>query len=262
MNDKHSIPPERIDAELERIANQAAEAGLAPVRQTLEAFDERWYGQLVVRVYESLANQPTTDTIVPGATAIELLRGYCRLRSELLVQLNDERPHSLSHDQSTALLAGDYLHSSAYSSLGSLDPLPAAACSDALTDTLMATAEAFVVGYRHRSSTMEPTRFFDDTTGNIGECAALLGGTIAGVDENQREHAVRIGRGISTSRQIGRILDADPSLFKVVPRFIDESKLREHADDCREDARVALRALSSTGDVTPLRRLVEDELPT
>ncbi|MFC6825783.1 polyprenyl synthetase [Halopelagius fulvigenes] len=248
----------RIDAQLASVACTADQAGVTLVRRTLEELDDRWYGKFVVGVYGSLADAPDIEAVIPAATAIELLRGYCRLRSELLVQVTDERAHSLSHDESTALLAGDYLYTSAYSLLDSLGYPALGACSEILTDVLMDVTAAFVTGYRQQSpSKLDSTAFFDATTGTIGEGAALLGATLARAEENKYESIARVGRGYSTSRQIRRILGADPGLFKVVPRLIDESKLQTHADFWRENAEVALCDLSTTTDVTPLRLLVE-----
>ncbi|MFC6941406.1 hypothetical protein ACFQE8_15780 [Salinirubellus sp. GCM10025818] len=85
----------------------------------------------------------------------------------------------------------------------------------------------------------------------------MLGAALADVADTEREYAARVGRGLSTARQIHRVLDADPGLVRVTPHAVDGLELREYAARRWDGADRALDRLAETADVTPLRSLAE-----
>jgi len=246
-----------IDARLEPVLATADEHGLSVVRETVEEPGDRWYGRLLAASFETTATTATTqepEAVESAAAAVELFRGYCRLRSRLLVQVADRWPHSITLEPTAALLGGDYLYTAAYSMLGSVTHPALGDCFDVLTATATGIAESFADTYAGpEGSEWDQPAFFDETAGTVGEGAAVLGATLAGADDAQRDRLATVGRGLSTARQIHHVLDAGPVAAMVVPPTIDERHLREHAERCRTDALRALDALSASGDATTLR---------
>lgn len=263
MFHEHSFADHRaeIDSHLETVLGAAESDCLASARATMETYDDRRYGQLVALSYDSVAerrdNTSETESILPAATAIELLRGYCRLRSELLVQVNDEMAHSLTRDPTAALLAGDYLYTSAYSALCDVDTAHLGACVKILTTVSETIIEAFSTNDSESSSlTSDQYSFFDKTAGSIGEGAAILGATLADVDSARRDYFAKLGHGFGTARQIHRSLDTETGTVKAASPVHNERHLRKHAEQRRDEAHQALQKLSSTVDITALRMLV------
>ncbi|WP_201292957.1 polyprenyl synthetase [Halobacterium bonnevillei] len=255
--------PAQIDRHIERVLSDTDEVGLPLVRDVLPESSDRWYGLLVVAVYESLADSRDTEIVLPAAAAIELLRGYVRLRSRLLVRLADNHAHSLTTDRTSSLLAGDYLYTAAFSALPTLSDTPSGDCFAVLTSVLETITDAFARTYAAAESTdHDQAMLVDDTAGSLGEGAALLGAVLAGIEGPNRRDVARFGRGLSTARQSARILDADPSEAIVVPPRFDETQLRALADRRRDDANRALDALPETVDVARLRAFVASDEPT
>ncbi len=248
-------PRSKIDARLEHVLDDADDADVPLVREAIETPDDRWYGQLVVSAYASLADTRDPDAVFPAATAIELLRGYAHLRSRLLVQLAGERARSPTLDPSSALLAGDYLYTSAYSSL-SASPRATRECFEVLTTVLETIAETFASTYAPSApSKPSQTAFFDETAGAIGEGAAVLGAILAGVGGVRRDCVASVGRGFSTARAVHRVLDSECETAAVAPLALDESRLRAYANRRRDEADRTLEDLSTTADVSDLRTL-------
>ena len=258
MTDSHPINESQIERHFEQVLSDADETSLPLVQDVLQESPDRWYGQLVVTVYDSLSDHRGREDVLPAATAIELLRGYVRLRSRLLVTLTDKHAHSLTLDPTAALLAGDYLCTAAFSSLRSVPGPVSGDCFEILTTVLETITEAFARIYTPaKSIEYDRTMFLDDTAGSLGEGAAALGATLAGLDEPVRQHYERFGRGLSTARQINYVLDTDPTEAMVVPPTFDESQFRRYAAQRRDDAAQALDTLSETVDVTRLRAFAE-----
>ncbi|WP_408960376.1 polyprenyl synthetase [Natrinema sp. 74] len=258
MRDDRSLATRRtqIDARLEAVLPATGEDGLAVAREVIEEPDDRWYGLLVTETCDSMADTGDVEAPLSAAVAIELLRGYFRLRSELLVQLADERAHSLTRDPTTALLAGDYLYSAAYRSLGSSAHTDLAECFETVTSVLTTITEAFTTLSVEPAATSPPRSFFDETAGSIGEGAAALGAVLAGADGAQRDTVAQLGRGFSTAREIDQFLDPENGTTEVVSPIVNEQRFREHARQKRDDARQALQTLSARVDAEPLRTLV------
>lgn len=258
----HDGPVERaaIEAELERALGDVASEQLGVARKAVEGIEDRWYGQLAAASYAAAATESDAETALPAATAIELLRARSHLRSRVLVQIRGERAHALTFEPTEALLAGDYLATAAYASLDSGPrPAPKAGC-DVLADVLEAVTETFTGAYVRPGDPKpgEPS-FFDGTGGNVGRGAAVLGATFAGVDDDRREQFATVGRGLGTANLITRVLDRDPEQGMVAPPAFDESRLRDHVEQRRAEARRALADLPPTVDVEPIRRLGESD---
>ena len=254
MTDTDPVHPSRIERYFEQVLSNAIKVNLPLVQDVLDDCPDRWYGQLVVTVYDSLSERQDREDVLPAAAAIELLRGYIRLRSRLLVTLADKHAHSLTLDPTAALLAGDYLYTAAFSSLRSRPDSSSSDCFEILTTILETVTGAFARTYTAAGSTdHDQAKFLDDTAGSLGEGAAALGATLAGVDEPVRRDCERLGRGLSTARQVNHVLDMDPAEAMVVPPTFDESQFRMYAKQQRNDAARALDILSETIDVTHLR---------
>jgi geranylgeranyl pyrophosphate synthase len=258
MTEPDRISSSQIDRHLENVLSDTDEVGLPLVRETVNKPDDRWYGQLVANSYVSLTDTKDLEIVLPVAAGVELLRGYVRLRSRLLVTLADTHQHSLTQKPTPALLGGDYLYTAAFSSLHSVPETSSSDCFEILTTVLESITEAFARTYTSvGSAESNSTVFFDETAGSLGEAAAVLGATLAGVDEPNRQHFGRLGQGLSTARQINCVLETDPSDALVIPPTLHESHLRTHAQQRQDDADQALDALSATVDVTTLRAFAE-----
>jgi len=258
MTDTDPVHPSQIERHFEQVLSTADEANIPFVQDVLDDCPDKWYGQLVVTVYESLSDRPGGGNVLPAATAIELLRGYVRLRSRLLITLTDKHAHSLTLDPTAALLAGDYLYTAAFSSLRSGPDSSSGDCYEILTTVLETLTDAFArTDTTAESTEHDQEKFLDETTGSLGEGAAALGATLAGADESVRRYCERLGRGLSTARQINYVLKIDPSEAMVVPPTFDESQLRQYAEQRRNDASQALDTLSETVDITRLQAFTE-----
>ncbi|SEH67413.1 hypothetical protein SAMN05192561_12815 [Halopenitus malekzadehii] len=258
MTDSPPVPSSRIERHIERVLNDADEASLPLVRDVLHESPDRWYGQLVVSMYDSLSDRQDYGAVLPAAAAIELLRGYVRLRSRLFVTLTDNHAHSLTMDPTSALLAGDYLYTAAFSLLGSAPDSPPGDCFETLTTVLETVTEAFARTYTSAGSAdHDQVMFLDETAGSLGEGAAALGATLADFDGPDRSHCERLGRDLSTARQFHQILNTDPNEAMIVPPTVNESRLHLHAEQRRNDATQAIDTLSETVDVTRLRVFAE-----
>lgn len=246
-----------LDRRLEAALEAADRTGMPRVRSEVQSFSIRWYGQLVALSHNSIADEPATDVVLPASTAIELLRAYCRSRSDLFVQLDADDPHSLSQDPTDALLAGDYLNSAAYATLGAIDHsrLP-----DAF-ETLVGVSESLFEAFdaRRAWSVEDHGSFLDETAGSLGEGATVIGATFAGVDDARRKHLAAFGRSSSTARQIQCLLESDCEMFPLAPE-VDERRLREYGMERLTEANRALERLATSADVEPLRAFVEEFL--
>jgi len=258
MTDTDPVHPSRIERYFEQGLSNTVKVNLPLLQDVLDDTPDRWYGQLVVTVSDSLSDRQDREEVLPAAAAIELLRGYVRLRSRLLVTPADKPAHSLTLDPTAELLAGDCLSSAAFSSLRTVPASSSGDCFETLTTVLETITEAFARPYNAAGSTeQDQAIYIDETAGTLGEGAAALGATLAGVDEPVRRHCERLGRGLSTARQINYVLDMDPTEAMVVPPTFDESQFRMQAERGRNDAAQAIDTLSEIVDVTRLRAFAE-----
>lgn len=258
MTDTDPVHPPKIERHFEQVLSNADKINPPLVRDVLQESPDRWYGQLVVSVYDSLSDRQDREAVLPAAAAIELLRGYVRLRSRLLVTLTDKHAHSITLDPTAALLAGDYLYTAAFSSLRSVPDPSSGDCFKILATVLETITEAFAHTYTPTESIdYDQAMFLDDTAGSLGEGATALGATLADIEKPVGQHYERLGRGLSTARQINYVLDTDPTEAMVVPPTFDASQFRMYAEQRRDDAIQALDTLSGIVDVTRLRAFAE-----
>lgn len=246
--DRRAELDDRLDAALA----SADIGGLSLARSSVLDCPDRWYGQLTAHSYNSIASSPDPDVVLSAGVALELLRGYCQQRCDLLERLDGGDTQAPGRNPTAALLAGDYLNSAAYSAFGVVDrDDPSVPGFERIAEISEAITEAFDARYVH--STAEPCSFLDSTAGALGEGAAAVGAGLAGADASRREQFARLGRGFSTARQAQRVLDPDTSAWPSVPTGVDARQLHEYAVDRREDASRVLDHLESTTDVESLR---------
>lgn len=247
-----------LETRLESAARSLGGSGTALSRDAVERSDDRWYGELVARSYLTVNETSSHDVerVVPAAAAIELLRGYCRLRCDLCNRAAAETAHSSTRDTTAALLAGDHLYSSAYSSLDAVEHNRLNDCYEVMTDVSGTIVEAFGAAYDRSPSSADNATFVDETAGALGRGATVLGATLADGGPDSRDRVAVLGRGYSTARGIRRLLDADASLAPASPPDLREDRLRRHAAQRRDEADRALASLSGDVDAEPLRSLV------
>lgn len=249
----------KIDRRLEAAFEPLDGARIPVARATMEGDDDRWYGELLVRANASVTGSVDDGSVLPAAAAVELLGGYCRLRSELLVELADDAANSVPPDPSRALLAGDYLYSAAYAALGDVDDPARGACFETLTRVSSRIVATFGRSSGQSMAAQADFRtLVDGTAGTLGEGAALLGATLAGVDDAHRDGFATLGRGLGTARQLRRTLASEPGSVRIPAPRSDDPTLRRHAERRVAEAEDALRELSAVADVTRLRPLFAD----
>ncbi|WP_222913112.1 polyprenyl synthetase [Natrinema sp. SYSU A 869] len=246
-----------IDSRLEMVLD-AADGQLAPAWTAILERDNRWFGQLLALSHNAVAETSDSPVVVPAATAIELLRGYVRLRERLIVQPGDTAADSLQWEVTSPLLASDFLYTTAYSTLGGLDDNRIGECFEVLTTVSDSIIEA--LGRTDSQSTPSSTEycsFIDDTAGALGRGAAVIGATLADVDEPDRDHFATLGRGFGTVCRIRDILASDgPS---VQPGSAPATRrLRQHTKQRLQETDRALRQLSSAVDGDSIRTFVAE----
>ncbi|WP_323192231.1 polyprenyl synthetase [Halostella sp. PRR32] len=248
-----------IDSHLESVLKPADKDRLTAARETVDEYDDRKYGQLLMLSFESIATPASRDpgTVLPAATAVELLRGYCRLRSELLIQFDNGIAHSLTRDPMPALLSGDYLYTSAYSALSEINNAHLGACFETLTAVQESVIGALSTNYSSTPTAPDCRSFIDDTAGVLGEGAAVIGATLAGVDSTHRQHFATVGRGFGTGHQIQLTFGSGGGDVLSVFQGSEERELRQHAEKRLDEAEKSLCHLSSAYDTSFLRTFVE-----
>jgi len=242
-----------IDTRIGAVLDDAEDYGLPLVAEALP--EDRWYGQLLIATYDAVTDADAADAPADAAAAIELLRGYCRLRCALLAEPTDDTSHQFTREGTARLLAGDFLYSAAYSSLRGSTHASRDACFAVLTDTLDTITGTFAATYAMDEPDRNPSAFVDDTAGELGASAARIGATLAGRDGPLVEDLARFGRHAATVYQIATL--ADSTAMQVAPPSRDEATLQTHADRRWDDLSVRLDALSDVADSTALRALLD-----
>lgn len=247
-----------IDERLQGVLDADGSGYLADVVGPPTDHEDRWYGRLVVASADAVAPDADRSTLRSAATAVELLREYYRLRTELLVQVTERTAHSLNHDPTEALLAGDFLFAASFASLESIDASGDDSPFEALTAASRSIVEA--LGRIHVHPEPAPADLpahFDDTVGALGRAAAVLGASLGGADDDVRRRFATVGRGFAVVRRIERLLERDEGAATIVPPTPDPDPLDAHAANRLRDADAALRGLSGTIDVDALGPLRE-----
>jgi len=240
--------------------DEAGYESLAVARRTVEAPDDRWYGRLVAAAHDAAADRPRPDgVLLPAAVSVELLRGYCRLRTALLADASSPGDGPLGVDRSAALLAGDYLHASAFREVGSLpDPSVSGTGYEALSDALesvRAGLDAAFAGPDAPGPAAGPASLVERTAGSLADAAVRLGVSLAGADRSTATDLARAGRDLATARGLRQLRDAVHRAAVEFPFAVDDATVREAADDRRADATRRLRALRGDLDVGSVRHL-------
>lgn len=248
-----------IDRRLEDTLASDSDARIPIARDAVTDCEDRWFGQLVVRSYADAADSVDPESILPAATTIELLRGYCRLRNELLAQVADDVAHSLTRDPTAALLAGDFLFSAAFTELRELEVVPTETCYEVLTDVSRSLVEAFASQYDEPMSPADRyCALIDDSIGALGSGAAVIGASAADIDPTQHDHFAAVGRSLSVSRQIRETIGRDVQSAHVDVPELDEKRLRAHARQQLSEAEQALQMLSADIEMSRIRPLFDE----
>ena len=255
MDDTERIQT-RFDEQLETVLSDAEDANLPLVHETLKQLADRWYGRLTVHVYDALSDSEDIDSVLPAAAAIELFRGYTHLRGHLLLTPPEQHAHLKTFGPMEALLTGDYLHSAAFSVLGSVTNDRSGECYEILTTVSNATSKGFSQTLR----TTDPAGWtyetlLDDTAGRLGETSAVLGATIAGGNEVNRHQFERLGGNLSALRERHRIPASKPTTALIVPPTLDEARFQSRAKQRRSDITELLSVLSESVDLTRFHML-------
>lgn len=250
-------PSERrteLDRRLEATLAAANAGGLSLARSTVLECPDRWFGQLVALSYDAAADAPDADTVLPAATSVELLRGYCRLRNDRLT----DRAAASGRDRTAVLLAGDYLNSAAYAAFGRVEDGPPRDSFDALSAALQTIVEGFDAAYAR--SAAESEALLDDTVGALGEGAAVVGATLAGIDDSGRGPFADLGRGFSAARHVQQVLDsAGPD--SLLPLDVEERDLRRYGAKRLREAEAGLDRLAGSADAASLRSFLAERAP-
>jgi len=273
-----------IDRLIERALPSDSTGCLAPVDAQMDAFEDRWYGQLVVastaagRAGDSAASDVSGSTTgdatesaldegsAGAAAAIELLRGYCSLRYGLLLRDGDER--SLE-SVTPELLSSDYLFAAAFERLGEPvtsdgDTARLESCFETLAGTAERSIEAMATYERQSPSLAAYADVAEETAGALGWWAARTGAVLADVATDHRQTIASIGRLASVHRQLRHVLDPSAVPGPVTPfpgvecdgSAPGDDDLRRLAGTRRDEVLTAIESLPATIDATALRSLV------
>jgi hypothetical protein len=233
---------------------------LAAARAAVDVRDDRWYGRLAVAARDSVlgeaGDEAERDGVAAAATGVELVRGYCRLRADLLSALRGESAVSLAADRSTALLAGDYLHAAAFQCLHSVPVDSTPTCVEALTGAL-GSVPATLADARdcEGSGGQSQQLVVDGTAGCVGGVAATLGGVVAAADDCEVDALAAAGRALATVHATASLLDAEDAVTLVPAHAVEEARLRAAAHECQESAARALASLPASVDADELEAL-------
>ena len=246
-----SAVQDRLDDALDG-APVGGDSPLAAARAAVDSPEDRWYARLVAAAHDSASGSADPESVAAVGATLELVRGYCRLRADLLTALGGGCTVSFASDRSAALLAGDYLHAAAFQSLQSTSQTAAGARVETLTDALGSVRRAFSVPLTG-SGAIEPSAIAR-TAGAVGEAAAALGASLAGAEVQSVDSLARTGRALATVDATDRLLDS-AATASTGTSAIAERALRANAGRRREVAAELLRSLPDPVDAAPLRSL-------
>lgn len=223
---------------------------------TIDSYSDRWYGQLVTRSYAAIADQPIPDAVLSASAAVELLRGYCQLRSELINQPRTSRSNPLTRNPAKLLLAGDYLNATAYTVFSQADNQQFENALKTIIEISKSLIDAFNT---MRTQPIDACTFLDETIGNLGEGAVIIGAKLAGSATNIGENFGALGRCLSSAYQARRILELANrnSVRRIEPPRYDEPELRQYGKSRFRGAMHTLKDLSGSIDVEPFQDLTD-----
>jgi hypothetical protein len=230
-------PTEAVDRRLAEAFESLPAFALPAARDTVARFDDHWCGDLLRSCHGAMGgrdapvDRETRSAVVAAAASVELLRAYCHRRWIALDWTGEPDRDTGQPDRDTGhpdldtdradgppapaevkdvgadVLAGDYLHATAYRVLGDLPAESYRPCLDTLTDVSATLAETFDEERDGDGESPPPPAFFEGTGGALGEGAAVMGAELAGVDTDARETAGTLGRGLGVYRGITAFLD-------------------------------------------------------
>lgn len=247
-----------IDRRLDSVVASAADAGIPLARSAVETAPDSWYGRLLVACADAGPASVDADASAPAAAAIELFRGYCRLRSELLgaVAAGEDR-QSAGEDPTAPLLAGDALFSLAYSTLADVEHPATHVCFATLARTSRTIVESFAATDGRRYVSLADHRdLLDGTAGALGRGAAVVGAILGGVEGDRREVFATLGRGLGVARAGRRTPDGAGNLFHPSLDASDDA-LQRHVTRRLAEADRARREVAGSMDARPLRPLFD-----
>lgn len=211
--------------------------------------EDRWYGRFLVVASGAVADEFDPEAALAGATAIELLWEYYRLRSELLGRVIEGVAHSLNREPTDALLTGDYVFASAFATLDGVEGRENGEWFDALTTTSRRVIEALWRAHRReRLSPEEVCAYVDGTAGALGEAAGSLAASVAMAEPADRQRLATLGQGLGIVRRIDHLLDANERAGPVTPSALEADPLVAHRDRYLAAATDAIDALPVARD--------------
>lgn len=251
------ISDAQIEARLRENLGVADSGCLSVAVETVHEPTDRLYGQLVAGTYTALAGTSDLDSVLSAAAAVELLRGYLSVRSRMLAP-HDKTFRFGEVEFDRALLASDYLYTTAFSVLTSSTDSGAEPQIEVLADSVETMVQGLARTYTPAGGgPVDPGAFIDDTVGSIGSGAVLLGATLANGPDFDRSLFDRFGRSVTASRYIDEILHSGSGEV-VLPPVVNVVDLYLHAEERRHDAMAALDGLAKGNDVSALRSFLED----
>lgn len=247
-----------IETRLESALETAESEALRPGRRAVLEREDRWYGQILALVSNSLSETPDDDATLQAATGIELLRGYCHLREQTLTGPAADTDDPRVGQRDASLLAADYLHSMAYTMISSLETSGSPTRIAALTDVSETLVESFDRAEFGPDLTAPAYRsLVDGTAGALGRGAAVLGAILGTTDNVRREQFGRAGRQFSTGRRLRRDRTTTAELAPSQP----DRQLREHERQRFIAGMRTLRELPQSVDTDSLRSFFRTVLP-
>lgn len=236
--------------------DDASTESLTVARRAVDGTGDRWYGRLVAAAHDAVAGPPRAEAVLPAAVSVELLRGYCRLRTSLLADVPDGQNTPGGPDQSAALLAGDYLHAVAFLELRSLPRSVPEAGFETLTDALESIRAGFTAAFAEpAAANTDPAALVEQTVGSVAGAAVRLGVSLGGADPSAADEFADAARDYATARGLRQLRDALHQTAVELPFGVDDAALRMQAESRRADASRRLRGLRGDFDVQSVRHL-------
>lgn len=259
MKHSASVSEADIETRLKTILDDVNTPELALARKTVIETPDRWYGRLVAESSNAITPTVDSETILSAATAVELLRGYGRLRATMFVQLGGDQSSPLKVGSLPPLLAGDFLYTQAYSTLGSVVKPPLDDCFEIVGTVLDELTETFARTFVPGSAETISPSFFAKTAGSLGNGAAVLGATLADSEPVRPDLFAQLGHRFGTVRGIELALESEATRKRLVSTGTSERHLEEYAEGTRAEGQEVLRKLKSHAETSRLRKLLLPE---
>lgn len=146
---------------------------------------------------------------LPAALAVEVFHNFTLVHDDIMDHASERRGRPTVHvrwDDSTAILAGDYLHALSYDLLATLERGDLARIIRAFNRMVARLCEGQTLDkvFEQRRDVRVDDYFamISAKTGALIECAMELGGHVGGADDDQIERLRTIGRDIGRAFQV------------------------------------------------------------